>query len=124
MRWLDGITSSMYMNLGQLQEMVRDRKPGMLQSIGLQRVGHNLVTKQQQQKLKKNYECKAVGQQQHFYYNSICSITSSNLLSNLSPSILRDASSSASVRTDFTKAQIFLFGFCTGVIEQFTDYFH
>ena len=25
-RWLDGITSSMYMNLGQLQEMVRDRK--------------------------------------------------------------------------------------------------
>jgi len=60
MRWLDGITSSMYMNLGQLQEMVRDRKPGMLQSIGLQRVGHNLVTKQQQQKLKKNYECKVI----------------------------------------------------------------
>ena len=26
MRWLDGITDSMDMNLGRLQEMVRDRK--------------------------------------------------------------------------------------------------
>ena len=26
MRWLDGITDSMYMNLGRLQEMVRDRE--------------------------------------------------------------------------------------------------
>ena len=26
MRWLDGITDAMYMNLGQLQEMVRDRE--------------------------------------------------------------------------------------------------
>ena len=26
MRWLDGITNAMNMNLGKLQEMVRDRK--------------------------------------------------------------------------------------------------
>ena len=28
MRWLDGITDAMNMNLGKLQEMVRDRKAG------------------------------------------------------------------------------------------------
>ena len=46
MRWLDGITDAMNMNLGKLREMVR---PGMLQSMGLQRVGHDWATEQQQQ---------------------------------------------------------------------------
>ena len=36
MRWLDGITDAMNMNLGKLQEVVKDRRPGMLQSMGLQ----------------------------------------------------------------------------------------
>ena len=31
----------------KLQEIVRDREPGLLQSIGSQRVGHDLVTEQQ-----------------------------------------------------------------------------
>ena len=36
MRWLDSITDSTDMNLSKLQEMVKDRKPGVLQSMGSQ----------------------------------------------------------------------------------------
>ena len=40
-RWLDGIIDSMDMSLSNFQEVVMDRKPGVLQSMGLQRVGYN-----------------------------------------------------------------------------------
>jgi len=38
MRWLDGIIDSVDISLSKLGELVIDRKPGVLQSIGSQRI--------------------------------------------------------------------------------------
>ena len=48
MRWLNSITISMDMNLSILQEIMKDREACVLQSMGSQRIKHNLATEQQQ----------------------------------------------------------------------------
>ena len=41
MSWLDGIIDSMDICLSKLQDIVSNRRPGVLQSIGSQRVRHD-----------------------------------------------------------------------------------
>ena len=47
---MDGINDSMDMSLSILREIVKDGRPSVLQSMGSQRVRHNLATEQQQKR--------------------------------------------------------------------------
>ena len=49
MRCLDGIIDSTDMGLSKLRETVKDREACVLQSMGSQRVGHDLATEQQRE---------------------------------------------------------------------------
>ena len=46
MRQLDSITDTVDINLSKLRERVEEKEPGGLQSMGSQRVRHNLTTEQ------------------------------------------------------------------------------
>ena len=55
MRWLDSIMDSMDMQLSKLQETVRIEETGMLQSMGSQRVGHDLVSEEEEEQKQQKY---------------------------------------------------------------------
>ena len=50
----DSLMDSMDMSLSKLQEIVKDREPGRLQRLGLQRVGQDLMTEEQQQQIRRD----------------------------------------------------------------------
>ena len=48
MRWWDGVIDSLDTSLSKLQRQWQTGRPGVLQSVGLQRAGHDSVTERQQ----------------------------------------------------------------------------
>ena len=60
MRWLGSLTDSMDMTLSQLQEMVKDRDPGICSAWGC-RVGQDLMTGKQKQICRVTWNSSLVG---------------------------------------------------------------
>ena len=69
MKWLDSITNSTDTSLSKLQETVKNREAGVLQSMGSQGVRHDLATEQQQ----RNWE-KSGGETREGKVNNYCGL--------------------------------------------------
>ena len=75
MRWLEGISNSMDMGLGGLQEFVMDRGAGVLWFMGLQRVRHDWATELNwTENINKIQWCmhSALSNKKQFYFNYMC----------------------------------------------------
>ena len=57
MRWMDSITDAMNMNLGKFRRWWGTERPGVLQSMGWQRVRHDWTTEQQPLKSETRQGC-------------------------------------------------------------------
>ena len=77
---IHSITDSMDMTLSKLRAMVKEGKPGMFQSTGLERVGHNLASEWEQQQsrdlftiaLHSNHHCKQWKLKSNLHHSSNC----------------------------------------------------
>ena len=76
MRWLDGITDSVDMSLGKLQEVVKDREAWHAAVHGVSKIRHDRTTEQQKYTLQVIWFCgvSAFFSVVELFYNSVNSM--------------------------------------------------